>query len=188
MAARKFSRALLIASEVEPCREFWPNNRDGRAEVASALVLEPSSGVEGFVSFGFRAFPEHLDAVVSATGARENRPAIFHHRDAALEDMEVECASQVVRDFLDLESVSLAEVALVLPPQRPGRLASRLADVLRLPHEKVVQIGAQRDYFTSSLAYSFRKMRQDGRVAAGTPILLIEVAAGLQIWCALYYA
>ncbi len=125
MAARKFSRALVIASEVEPCRELRPEGHAARAEAASALVLEESGGSEGFAAFGFRAFPEHLDAIVSATGVHEDKPAVFHHRDAALEDREVECVCRVVREFLARESLSPADVGLLVPPQRPGRLGER---------------------------------------------------------------
>ena len=187
MAARRFSRALLLASEVEPCREFGPENHTGRREGASALVLEESDGGEGFAAFGFRSFSEHLDALTSETSVHENRPAVFHHRDAALEDKEVECIRQAVRELLARESISPADLGLVVPPQRPGVLGSRIVESLGVPAEKVVRISAERDYYTSSLACSLQKLRQEGRMTTGAPVLLIEVAAGLQVWCALYY-
>ncbi len=187
MTARRFSRALLLASEVEPCRELGPENYIPRREGASALVLEESDRGEGFTAFGFRSFSEHQGALTSETGVHENGPAVFHHRDAALEDKEVECIRQAVHEFLARESISPADLALVVPPQRPGALGSRIAEALGVPTEKIVSLGAERDYYTSSLACSLEKLRQEGRKTAGAPILLIEVAAGLQVWCALYY-
>jgi 3-oxoacyl-[acyl-carrier-protein] synthase III len=186
--AGEFSRALVIASEVQSCQEFWPPSHRGRAEAASALILEVSGDNEGFAAFGYRAFPEHLEAVVSATGVHENTPVIFHHRDADLEDREVECAAQVVREFLDRESLAPEEVSLLVPPQRPGRLGVRLAAALGIAPEKVMDIEAERDYFTSSLMYAFQKLRREGRLTTGARVLLVEVAAGLQVWCALYDA
>jgi 3-oxoacyl-[acyl-carrier-protein] synthase III len=113
---------------------------------------------------------------------------IFHHRDADLEDREVECAAQVVREFLDRESLAPEEVSLLVPPQRPGRLGVRLAAALGIAPEKVMDIEAERDYFTSSLMYAFQKLRREGRLTTGARVLLVEVAAGLQVWCALYDA
>jgi amino acid adenylation domain-containing protein len=187
MAAQKFTRALLLASEVSPCHEFWPENHLDRAEAASALVLTESDGPEGFAAFGHRSWPEYLDALTSETGVHENRPALFHHRDPALEDREVACVIQTAREFLARESLSLESLSLLVPPQRPGLFGARIAEALGVPAEKLVNLGAERDYFTSSLAYSLQKLRQDGRLQAGAPVLLIEVAAGLQVWCALYY-
>jgi 3-oxoacyl-[acyl-carrier-protein] synthase III len=182
----ELSRVLVIASEVQPCREFWSPSHCGRAEAASALVLETSDDNEGFTAFSYRAFPEHLEAVVSASGVHENAAAIFHHRETDLENREVECVTQTVREFLARESLIPGEVSLLVPPQRPGGLGSRLATALGLAPEKVVDIKAERDYFTSSLAYAFQKLRRDGRLTPGARVLLVEVAAGLQVWCALY--
>jgi amino acid adenylation domain-containing protein len=187
MTARQFSRALLLASEVEPCREFGPENHIPRKEGASALVLEESGGGEGFAAFGFRSFSGHQGVLTSETGVHENGPAIFHHRDAHLETIGVECIRQAVREFLARESISPADLGLVVPPQRPGALGSHIAEALGVPAEKVVSLGAERDYYTSSLACSLEKLRQKGRISAGAPILFIEVTAGLQVWCALYY-
>lgn len=186
--AGEFSRALVIASEIQPCQEIWPPTYSGRAEAASALILEPSASNEGFVAFGYRAFPELLEALSSATGVHENAPAIFHHRDAELEDHEVECAAQAVRDFLARESLSSGEVSLLVPPQRPGRMGVRLAAALGIDLERVVDLGAERDYFTNSFSFAFQNLRRDGRLTAGTRVLLVEISAGLQVWCALYDA
>jgi amino acid adenylation domain-containing protein len=184
--ANEFSRALVIASEVQPCRELWPPSHRGRAEAASALVLEVSGDEAGFTAFGYRAFPEHLEAASSATGVQENAAAIFHHRSADLEDREVECATQAVRELLTREALTPEELSLFVPPQRPGSLGFRLAELLGIAPAKVVDIAAEQDYFTSSLAFAFQKLRQEGRLAAGARVLLVEVAAGLQVWCALY--
>jgi 3-oxoacyl-[acyl-carrier-protein] synthase III len=171
---------------VQPCQEIWPPSHPSRADAASALILEVSDSLEGFAAFGYRSFPEHLEAIASATGAHENVPAIFHHRDANLEDREVECAAAAVREFLVRESLIPGKVNLFVAPQRPGNLGVRLAAALGIALEKVVDLEAERDYFTSSLAYAFQQLRREGRLMAGSRVLLVEVTAGLQVWCALY--
>jgi 3-oxoacyl-[acyl-carrier-protein] synthase III len=43
------------------------------------------------------------------------------------------------------------------------------------------------DPFTTSLARTFAALRRDGRLKPGDVALVVEVAAGLQVGCALYY-
>ena len=86
IAARKFSRALILASEVEhnaatSGRRTWL----GVKEAASALVLEESSGNEGFIAFGSRCFPSMARQSSATPRAHENRPALFHRHDPALD-------------------------------------------------------------------------------------------------------
>jgi 3-oxoacyl-[acyl-carrier-protein] synthase III len=185
LIGRAFSRALVLASEVEYEREHSSGRSDRRMETASALVLEESSGSEGFAAFAFRSFPEHIEAIVSATGVDDNRCAIFHEREAALEDREVECATSVVRELLARQGLSVDQVWLA-PPQRPGKLAARLAETLGIDSRRVLSLPAERDYYTSSLACTFEKARQQ-ELKAGTPIVFVEVTAGLQVWCGVYH-
>ena len=43
-------------------RRFGPEEHVGLMEMGSALLLEPTSGPEGFGRFVFRSFPAHGDA------------------------------------------------------------------------------------------------------------------------------
>ncbi len=185
MAGGKFSRALLLASEIDPNRLYWPENPLGLAETASALVLE-ESGREGFQAFAYRAFPEHAEAIVSHTGVHEYRPAVFRHLDPALADLVVDCVCRTVQEWAAREPIPLAEVRLLVASQRPPSLASRIAERLAIPPDRVMALDEEKDLYTSSLACAFQKLRQDPALPPGTPLLIIEVGAGLQVWCALY--
>ncbi len=187
IGVRKFARALLLASEVEPSRPVQTSNIVGLAQTASALVLEEATDDEGFAAFAFRAFPELVDSLVSHIGAQENRPAVFHHRDPDLDDKVVECVCQTIREWSTHEPLPLGEAWLVVAPQRPGGLELRIAEALGIERTRAVSLDAQKDYYTSSLAYALQKLRREGGLKPGTPIVFIEVAAGLQVWCALYY-
>src|SRR5262249_26129745 len=86
IAARKFTRPLIVASEVDLNRVYCPSMLLGLEETASAFVLEESSTAEGFSAFGYRAFPEHAHAVVSATGIVNEGPAVLRRRSADFEE------------------------------------------------------------------------------------------------------
>jgi amino acid adenylation domain-containing protein len=186
IAARKFSRALILASEIENNAVSWPENLLGLKETASGLILEENTGPEGFTAFGFQLFPEYLESIVSHTGGHNNRPVLFHRRDAALESHQLECARSAVTAFLTRHGVSLGDVAMILPSQRSRRFRAALADALSVPVDRLLALEDDGDYYTSSLAYSFARARQDGRLTPGTQVLIVEVAAGLQVCCALY--
>ena len=70
-------------------------------------------------------------------------------------------------------------------PQRSATFVLSLAKTMGIAVDRIVlvQDGA-RDYFTSSLAYSFDQAR--GAFAAGDIVLIVEVAAGIHVACALY--
>jgi len=186
IAARKFSRALILASEIENNALNWPENLLGLKETASGLILEASVGAEGFTAFGFRMFPEYVESIVSHTGAHHNRPVLFHRRDAALEPRLLECTQSAVTAFLVQHGISLDDVALIVPSQRSRQFRAALAEALSVPVDHFLVLEDGGDYYTSSLAYSFALARREGRLIPGTQILIVEVAAGLQVCCALY--
>jgi 3-oxoacyl-[acyl-carrier-protein] synthase III len=185
LAGRKFSRTLLLASEVENNSTTWPDNLLGIRETASGMTLEESAGEEGFTAFAFRWFPEEAEAIVSYTVAHDGQPALSHRRDPGLDRRLLDCIRTTVTMFLDREGLRLDDVALVIGPQRSTEFSSSLAEELSLPAGRLLVLDGEADYFTSSLAYSFARARR-GRLTPGTVVLIIEAAAGLQVGCALY--
>jgi 3-oxoacyl-[acyl-carrier-protein] synthase III len=188
LAAGKFSRALLLASEVEDNATAWPENLLGLQEAASALVLEASEDADGFTAFAFRSFPEHVDALVSHVSMHAGRPAVHHRRDTAAEGRIRECVRTTVECFLQREQVRVADLKRVLLPQRSPAFRTGLAEAVKLAPGQLVSTGGDADYFTSSLAFSFARLRQEGLLSPGDLVLVVEVAAGLQVACALYRA
>jgi amino acid adenylation domain-containing protein len=182
------SHALVLAAEIEHNRVYWPEQQLGLVETGSALVLEASLSSEGFTAFASRNFPEHVGAIASQTGPRDNHPAVFHHRDAGLDDRLVSCACELAREFLQREGLMPADVSLVVPPQRPGDVGRRIVESLAIDPARLVSVEPAGEYYTSSLAYAMNCIRQEKRVSPGDRVLFIEVSAGLQVWCALYQA
>jgi amino acid adenylation domain-containing protein len=186
MQAGRMSRALVLASEVENNAEVWPENLLGVRPTATAFVLEPAEK-EGFVAFGFRAFPEHVSKRASWTCAHEYKPAAYHQIDPALDEVYLDCVAAAADEFLGGRKLAWDDVAVVLPPWRSPAFTERLAARLRLPAAKVVAMTDEGgDLFTSSLACVFARARERGRPAAGELALIIEVGAGVQVALALY--
>jgi amino acid adenylation domain-containing protein len=186
MQTGRTSRSLVLASEVESNAETWPENLLGVRQTATAFVVEPGEN-EGFVAFGFRAFPEHVEKRASWTAAHDFKPAAYHQSDPDLDDVYLACVEETVTEFLREQKMTWDDVAVVLPPWRSPRFTARLAERLKLPAAKVeLMTEAGGDLFTSSLACVFAQARRRGRPAAGELALVIEVGAGVQVACALY--
>jgi len=76
----------------------------------------------------------------------------------------------------------------VLPPLISVNFVARLASSLLIDPERVVDVCAHAagDLFTSSLPYGIQAVRDHGLVDRGDLGLIINVAAGIQVGCALY--
>jgi 3-oxoacyl-[acyl-carrier-protein] synthase III len=90
-------------------------------------------------------------------------------------------------ELLDKEGLTMDQIQLIFPPQVSPEFAKGLADRLRVPAERMVEISNGEDYFTSSMACSIRAAQESGKVKPGDIGLYICMGAGLQIGCAVYY-
>jgi 3-oxoacyl-[acyl-carrier-protein] synthase III len=181
--AGRYQRALVLASEVENNAEVWPENRLGLREGAGALVLEASDGPDGFSAFAVRWFPEHLGAFESHTGAHDGQPALHHSSAPDLDDRIRACVRTAAEEFLRAVGMKPSDLTLLVLPHR----SRALADELGVSAERVVLPEDDGDPTTTGLARTFADLRRDGRLAPGTVALVIEVAAGMQVACALYH-
>jgi 3-oxoacyl-[acyl-carrier-protein] synthase III len=182
IAAHRFTRALLLASEVEHNADVWPENIVGLREAGSAILLE--SGSDGFIAFGTQSFPEHLDCVSSYTVGHDNQPAVSHRRDERLDEIYCGCIVATVQEFLEQQGLTPQDVRHAIYPHRSAEFVQAAARVVGIAAAGVAA-GAQ-DLFTSSLAYSLAALRQQSSLPAGELVLIVEVAAGMQVICALY--
>jgi 3-oxoacyl-[acyl-carrier-protein] synthase III len=180
--------ALVLASEIENNRTLPPDKLLGLEETGSALLLEAGNGVQGFGAFVFRSYPEYKDSLVSCTVPHQGRIILGQQAHPDLARHYLDCIARTVPDFLEREKLDRTDLAVILPPQLPGTFLADLARVLDVPEAKVVRATeGERDLFTSSLAFGFAHVQQSGRVRAGDVGLVISVAAGIEVGCALYH-
>ena len=183
LGAGKYSRALILASEVENNATSWPGHLLGLKETASVLLLE--EGTSGFTAFGFRTFPEHVGCLEAFTVAHNKLAALDHRQDPELDTVFQECIRATVAEFLAKVGLDASAIRWFLLPQRSADFVTKLAESLAVPSERVaLATDGRRDYFTSSLAYSFEQVR--AQFTSGDLVLMVEVAAGVQVVCGLY--
>jgi amino acid adenylation domain-containing protein len=185
--AGKAERALVIAAEIENNADLGPEHHVGLMEMGSALLLDSTTGPEGFGQFVFRSFPAHGDDVTAHTVVREGAATLDYQQSPAYERHLIEGIQSTTAELLSLEGLAIDAVARVFPPHRSTSFVSELARALGLPLDRFVVLPDQnRDYRTSSLAATLESAQADGQVRPGDIGLLIAAGAGVQIGCATY--
>lgn len=185
---------MVAASEVENNATIAPDNLRGVRETASAMILTASpDGETGFGAMYFRSFPEHANLLRVHGKMRQARQGDHHvarlyvQKDPALDERMIECIAVTVAMLLESERITADDIKFVLPPQISPEFIGRLAEKLGWPRAKFVDVSAGGDLFTSSLPHAFARLRDTGNPARGDRGLIINVASGIQVGCALYY-
>jgi 3-oxoacyl-[acyl-carrier-protein] synthase III len=186
--AQRGTVCMVAAAEIENNRGFDKELR-GIREIGSAVILEPAGDdSDGFGAFSFRYFTEHLEALTVRTAVAESGVCLAIESDPRFEDHLLACIPPAVDDLLTSECIDRDEIRALLPPLTSVNFGARLAACLDIDPDRVVHACAQAagDLFTSSLPYGIQAVRDHGCVERGDLGLIINVAAGIQVGCALY--
>ncbi len=186
--AQRAHAALIVASEVENNRQFAPTELVGIEETGSALLLDESpDGQTGFGNFVFQTFPDYIKDVRSHSEVRNGKTVMNFERHPQLEQHYIHCIQETVTETLKREHLSLAQIRVILPPQISSNFIKQLSKALGVKRDKVVDVQAQHDLFTSSLAYALQYAYDHQKAQKGDIGLIINVGSGLQVGCAVYY-
>ncbi|GCF09101.1 non-ribosomal peptide synthetase [Dictyobacter arantiisoli] len=186
--AGRAQTALIVASEVENNREFAPTELVGIEETGSALILDESAdGTTGFGQFVFKSFPDYVDDVRSHSEVRNGKTLLKFESHPLLEQHYIRCIQATMEETLRHEGLTLSQINLILPPQISSSFIAQLSNALEVSRDKVIDVQAEHDLFTSSLAYTLQAAYDQHKVQKGNIGLIINVGSGLQVGCATYY-
>jgi 3-oxoacyl-[acyl-carrier-protein] synthase III len=186
--AQQGKNALIVASEIENNRDLQSKSLIGLEETGSAMFLDESpDGKIGFGNFVFKSFTDYMPALGSHTVIRNGKTCLQIEIDPHLEASYLQCIQETVQELLALEQLDMSQINLILPPQISSHFITALSETLKLNREKFVDVQAQHDLFTSSLAYSLKHTQKYRMVKPGNIGLIINVGSGLQVGCAIYY-
>jgi 3-oxoacyl-[acyl-carrier-protein] synthase III len=185
---QKAKNALIVTSEVENNRDKLPADLYGVEETGSALFLDVSpDGKSGFGNFVFKQFTDYLEALTAHTSVRNGKTYLDIDRDPHLERYYRQCIKETVRESLRREHLELSQIKVILPPQISSDFITELSKDLEVSRDKLVDVQAQHDLHTSSLAYAFEHVRKHQLAQAGDIGLIISIGSGIQVGCATYY-
>lgn len=185
LRAGNAKRALVIGAETFSRILDWEDRTtcvlfgDG----AGALVLEAEEGEVGILSTKLHADGRHnellyVDGGPSTTGTvgklRMKGREVFRHAVVNLAD--------VLREVLDAEDLTPADVDWVVPHQANARILDATAKKLGLPPEKViVTVDRHANTSAASVPLALDTAVRDGRIKRGD-LLVLEAMGGGFTW------
>jgi 3-oxoacyl-[acyl-carrier-protein] synthase III len=186
---RGVERAMIVTAEIENNADIAGAPRRGVAEMGSAVMLErgDASGC-GFGEFLFRYVPASLEDFTATTAIHEGMTRLIMTGSPQQDAVWLEAIPDAVAQLLERADLPPEAIDVVLPPQLSPSFVRALQARLALPQAAWVNVaGDAGDLFTSSLPAGFAEARRQGLARPGTRGLIINVAAGAQIGCAIYY-
>lgn len=187
--SQAYRMTMIAASEIENNRSIPGKNLLGIAEVGSAVILDTSpDAAVGFGNFVFRTFDNYLGTFSSWLAQEGGQTSLGFARQDDLETAYLKCIPPAVNELLHEEGLRLGDIKIVLPPQISTTFVPRLRDAMPPSHAEFVDLtGDHNDLYSSTLAYTFRQVREQGWVRKGDIGLIINVGSGIQVGCATYY-
>jgi 3-oxoacyl-[acyl-carrier-protein] synthase III len=160
----------------------------GLEETGSAIILDESpDGKTGFGDFLFKTFTDYIESVETAADLKNARNTLCIEKDPRLEQYYLRCIQDTVSELLRREHLEMEQIKLILPPQISSGFIDELGRTLNVGRDKLVDVGACHDLFTSSLPYALQQAYAQQLVKPGDIGLIISVGSGIQVCCATYH-
>lgn len=182
--ADRYSRALVLASDVENSPGTVDQASLDLQPAASALLLERGQAGVGFELFHFRGYPEYLADLETWCENPDGNPRLRVRRTPRFLPAAARCLATTTHDLLDSVDLGLDTFDAILSPGLPG-LDVHLAGELRVSPERLIAPPARGDLMGSSLAFGIEHLRDAGAVDAGSRVLILAAGSGLQTGCAI---
>jgi 3-oxoacyl-[acyl-carrier-protein] synthase III len=187
--AGKFQTAMVVASEVEINKPYFPDVMLSLVETGAAVIMDQSdSGQTGFSPFLFHYELEHFAAREAIGRYTDGKPCLQLKEADNLHALYLQAIPTAVDQLLDREGLERSQIKFLLPPQISSEMNGQLAERLGIDPQCVVdQAIPGQDLYTASLAYSLQWLQQHNLTEPGDIGLIIQVASGIQVGCAVYY-
>jgi amino acid adenylation domain-containing protein len=186
IGAGKAEHAMVVAAEIENNTTEGGHPLYGLLEAGSAVILGPADGPAGFGQFVFHHHPEYSGALATYFQHRDGQSWLQIDRDPNLSAHYLDCIPPAVEELLKLEELDPSDIAAVFPPYMCSADRTELAARLRIPSSRFVDLPADTDPFSSSVAYGLQHAWRNKLVKPGDIGLIVSVGSGVQVGCATY--
>ena len=186
IGAGKGEHAMVMAAEIENNTTEGGHPLYGLLETGSAVILGQTDGATGFGQFVFHHHPEYSGALATYFQHRDGQSWLQIDRDPNLSAHYLDCIAPAVEELLKLEELDSSEIAAVFPPYLCSADRTELAARLRIPTSRFVDLPADTDLFSSSVAYGLQHAWRHKLVKPGDIGLIVSVGSGVQVGCATY--
>ncbi|TXH18571.1 MAG: amino acid adenylation domain-containing protein [Mycobacterium sp.] len=186
IGAGKAEHAMVMASEVENNTPGGDHPPYGLNETGSALLLGSTDGTAGFGRFVFHHRPENAEALATYIRHEDGHSWLQIDREPKLTTHYLDAIPAAVEELLRLEGLTPDDIAVVFPPHLGAADLTEMARRIDIPRDRLVEVTADADLFTSSVPYALDHALRHQQVKPGDIGLIVSVGSGIQVGCATY--
>jgi len=186
--AGKVKAGLVISSDLVNGDVSEKGDSPGFLPTGAAMLLSgKKNGGAGFKTFYFKTLAEMQDYYESYMFHDKDRMTLIFKRDPAVEDAYLRAISIGVSEFLKREAVGLDDFDMIIPSQVSSGFVTKMAGVLGVKREKMIDVTREGgSLFNASLPAAMDHVFKHNPPEPGQKALIINVASGIQVGCAIY--
>jgi 3-oxoacyl-[acyl-carrier-protein] synthase III len=187
ITAGKVKTGLVVSSDnVEDVSE--KGDSPGFLPTGAAMLLAGGkNGGSGFKNFYFKTFTEMQDACESYLFHDQDHMTFIFKRDPAVENIYLRAVSIGVSKFLKREAIGLDDFDMIIPSQISSGFITKMAGILGVKREKMIDVTREGgDLFNASLPAAMDHIFKHNQPEPGQKALIINIASGIQVGCAIY--
>ena len=188
ITAGKIKTGLVVSSDLVNGNVSEKGNSPGFLPSGAAMLLAgEKNGGSGFKTFHFKTFAEMQNACESYFFHDKDHMTLIFKRDPDVEDIYLRAISIGVNEFLKREAVGLNDFDMIIPSQISSAFITKMADILGVKREKMIDVTREGgNLFNASLPAAMDHIFKHKQPEAGQKALIINVASGIQVGCAVY--
>jgi 3-oxoacyl-[acyl-carrier-protein] synthase III len=188
ITAGKVKAGLVVSSDLVNGSISEKGDPPGFLPSGAAMLLSgEKNGGSGFKTFYFKTFAEMQDACESYTFHDKDHMTMIFKRNPDIEDIYLRAISKGVNEFLKREAVGLDDFDMIIPSQISSGFITKMASTLGIKREKMVDVTREEgNLFNASLPAAMDFVFKHKPPKQGQKALIINVASGIQVGCAVY--
>jgi 3-oxoacyl-[acyl-carrier-protein] synthase III len=188
ITAGKVKAGLVVSSDLINGSISEKGDAPGFLPSGAAMILAgDNNGGPGFKAFHFKTFAEMQDACESYTFHDKDHMTMIFKRIPDIEDIYLRAISKGVNEFLNREAVGLDDFDMIIPSQISSGFITKMAGILGIKREKMVDVTREGgNLFNASLPAAMDYIFKHNQPKQGQKALIINVASGIQVGCAVY--
>ena len=187
LASDKVKAAIVVSSDIVDENISDKGAAPGFHPCGAAMILSNGNDLSGFKAFYFRIFTDKQHACSSYFfHDTDKRMKLFLERDQDIENIYLDAASIAVDEFLREQTLSLDDFDMIIPSQISKGFIKKMASILRVSEKKMVDVTKEADLFNASIPIAMDYIFKHNKTLEGKRALIINVASGIQVGCAIY--
>ena len=188
ITAGKIKTGLVVSSDLVNGNVSEKGDFPGFLPSGAAMLLAgEKNGGSGFKTFHFKTFAEMQNACESYFFHDKDHMTLIFKRDPAVEDIYLRAISIGVGEFMKREAFGLDDFDMIIPSQISSGFITKMAGILGVKREKMIDVTREGgNLFNASLPAAMDYIFKHNPPEAGQKVLIINVASGIQVGCAVY--